>query len=467
MSDAVPTVSRGSTGAKGGFAKGNRGAPPAPVEKVNPYLSQSTEDEAGPSKGRSMHRAIQFNRPGRHVEAAEEARREARMEALKKRIQESAKRAGVGEELTGEERRLRRPPPPDVEWWDAALLPQENYECVPHYPIGPGVLKQLASIENGQPQAETVAALPLVIGPGTPIDHYIQHPIPIPAPSDKTKVEPKGVMLTKKEMKKMRKQRRAAEQEDKRDRIKMGLQPPDPPKVKLSNLMRVLTSEAVADPTKVEAQVRREVAARKEQHERTNAERQLTAEERKAKVEGQKMKDEAKGVLLCVYKIKHLASPSHKFKVRKNARQHGLTGLCIFNPEFALVVVEGPSKSMKAYKRLMLHRIDWTDPGRPRDGGDDDDDDRDGPSSTPFLGAMGDAPPQARPEDDLSIIDWPQNTCQLIFEGPQRSRVMPADQPGVRARNAPSDYDAKEVLGEEWRQLWDLAKRVEVAQEEY
>jgi pre-mRNA processing factor 3 (PRP3) len=37
-------------------------------------------------------------------------------------------------------------------------------------------------------------------------------------------------MLTKKEQKKMRKQRRQAELQDKRDRIRMGLIPPDAPK---------------------------------------------------------------------------------------------------------------------------------------------------------------------------------------------------------------------------------------------
>lgn len=36
--------------------------------------------------------------------------------------------------------------------------------------------------------------------------------------------------LTKQEMKKMRKQRRQAVMSDRRDRIKMGLLPPDPPK---------------------------------------------------------------------------------------------------------------------------------------------------------------------------------------------------------------------------------------------
>lgn len=86
--------------------------------------------------------------------------------------------------------------------------------------------------------------------PNSPITIYIQHPIPIPAPGDKNKTVLKPLKLTKKvrdgvticrvyilinfiylqEQKKMRKQRRQAELQDKRDRIRMGLIPPDPPK---------------------------------------------------------------------------------------------------------------------------------------------------------------------------------------------------------------------------------------------
>jgi U4/U6 small nuclear ribonucleoprotein PRP3 len=64
----------------------------------------------------------------------------------------------------------------------------------------------------------------------SPITIYIQHPIPIPAPGEKNKVSLKPLMLTTKEQKKMRKQRRQAELQDKRDRVRMGLIPPDPPK---------------------------------------------------------------------------------------------------------------------------------------------------------------------------------------------------------------------------------------------
>ena len=408
-------------------------------ESANPYLStEGTEAERG--RGRNMHRSLQFHKPGRHVREAEEARREAQMEALKKRIQESAKKAGM-DELSAEERALRRNAPPEVEWWDQALLPGKTYEVVDV--LGKGKAKER---EVGI----------LIEGEDSPIDIYVQHPIPIPAPSDKIKVEPKGVMLTKKEMKKMRKQRRLADQEDKRDKIKMGLLPPDPPKVKLANLMKVLTSEAVADPTKVEAQVRREVAARKEIHDQTNLDNQLTPEQRRAKIEARKEKDASKGVYTLVFKIRHLVSPSHKFKVRKNAMQYGLTGMAIFEKNFALVVVEGGHKSIKDYRRLMTVRINWNDPGRPKADAIDDLPDLDAGASTSTA-------EKSKEEEEMSKIDWSENYCKIIFEGPVRESHF---RYGFKAHYCDHESGAKEALGPKLASFWDLAKRFDTANEE-
>jgi U4/U6 small nuclear ribonucleoprotein PRP3 len=100
----------------------------------------------------------------------------------------------------------------------------------------------------------------------------------------------------------MRRQRRQAELEDKRDRQKMGLLPPDAPKVRLANLMKVLTSDAVQDPTKVEAKVRREVAMRAYKHETDNKERKLTAEERKQKEYESMVAREKRGIYGAAFK---------------------------------------------------------------------------------------------------------------------------------------------------------------------
>jgi U4/U6 small nuclear ribonucleoprotein PRP3 len=100
----------------------------------------------------------------------------------------------------------QRLPPPDVEWWDKALIP------------------------GGQTYDDLDEAMDFIDKTeDSLITHLVQHPIPIPAPGDK-KVDERGLMLTKKEQKKMRRQRRMADLEDKRDRQKMGLLPPDAPK---------------------------------------------------------------------------------------------------------------------------------------------------------------------------------------------------------------------------------------------
>lgn len=290
-------------------------------------------------------------------------------------------------------------------------------------------------------------------------------------------------MLTKKEQKKMRRQRRQAELEDKRDRQKMGLLPPDPPKVRLANLMKVLTSDAVQDPTKVEAKVRKEVAMRAYKHEKDNQERKLTAEERKEKEYNQMVAKERNGIRGAVFKyvnrvnslspftdlyilysliyillgenrIKYLTNGRHKFKVRETAKTNLLSGICIFHPSFALVMVEGIDKSIKHFKRLMLSRIDWTEQARPMADGDasasDDEMSRDvNNNNNNDNGKEG--------EQDLA-----DNKCELIWEGELPERVFKM----FRARHVETDSKAKEWLTPRFEGMWDLAKRWQWAGED-
>jgi len=67
--------------------------------------------------------------------------------------------------------------------------------------------------------------------------------------------------------------------------------------------MRVLTSDAVQDPTRVEARVRREVALRKHTHDKMNAERKLDPDERRAKIEEKKVTEEVKGLVGAVFRF--------------------------------------------------------------------------------------------------------------------------------------------------------------------
>lgn len=310
----------------------------------------------------------------------------------------------------------------------------------------------------------------------------------------------------------MRKRRRADALKDKNDRIRMGLLPPDPPKgtttsvyprathiltallrpVRIANLMKVLTSDAIQDPTRVEARVRREVAVRKHNHEKMNSERKLTDEQRREKIETKKAEEDNKGIHAQVYKYVHLFSlpeyhptdsaasprriktltdPAHQFKVRMNAEQNNLSGVCIFNPQFNMVYVEGAAKFLKRYKRLMTERIAWTEKARPRAGADDveiDDENGDAGGSG-GADAEGGAPAVAeassstvKPEEGNEATSLENNRCWLVWEGEVRDRAFSA----FRGKQCPTDRDAKEVLGEKLRGYWDMAKNWKPEEEE-
>lgn len=169
------------------------------------------------------------------------------------------------------------------------------------------------------------------------------------------------VMLTKKERKKIRRQTRAEALKEEQEKIRLGLMPPPEPKVKISNLMRVLGTEAVQDPTKVEEYVRNQMAKRQKIHEQKNAERKLTDEQRGEKKKKKIMEDTSHGVNVSVYRVKELNDPSVKFKIEANCNQLHMTGVVVLCKMINVVVVEGGPKQQKKFKRLMLNRIKWSE----------------------------------------------------------------------------------------------------------
>lgn len=66
--------------------------------------------------------------------------------------------------------------------------------------------------------------------------------------------------------------------------------------------MRVLTQDAISDPTKVEAQVRREMIARERGHMKRNAEAKKTDDQVWEKEQEKMRKDESKGIGTMVYR---------------------------------------------------------------------------------------------------------------------------------------------------------------------
>ena len=379
----------------------------------NPYFDSKLDLAYSVQKDRKA-RPIVFNEHGKFIEKAQAARAAARMEELKRKIEERAKKAGLEEDLdVGDREVLLRPEPPEIEWWDEDYLTNKSYD----------------DIEHGQI---------ILDGEETKITLYIQHPIPIPPPSITHAPPARPVMMTAKEMQKMRRLRRTEEQKDRRGKILLGLMPPDPPKIKMKNLMQVLTSEAVKDPTSVERRVKKEIDARKNKHEQDNEARKLTNEEKHAKQSEKRAADVLRtGLHCCLFRIANLSNPRHRHKIRTNAAQLELTGIVILNPRTNIVIVEGGMSAIKKYKRLMTARINWTDNSR-----------------NPTI-AKGN---QEMLEDEPEPEDLSGNTCELVWEGELSTRNFKR---WIGEREASNDAAARKWLGKGAENFWRLAVRSE------
>ncbi|PWY66438.1 U4/U6 small nuclear ribonucleo protein [Aspergillus heteromorphus CBS 117.55] len=423
---------RGGKGRQGGQSKGGRrtdspatagragldlSGPSLEEIKNNPYFDPSLGPKATLAKPRQT-RQLLFNQKGKYIQQGAALRRQAQLETMKKRIAERARQAGIDEDLDVEKSYLI-PAPPAMEWWDENLMTGSDYSALDD--------EQNLRIDT----------------PDSIITQYIQHPVLLDPPQEKLLPAQKPMFLTPKEQAKIRRQRRMADLKEQQAKIRLGLEPAPPPKVKKSNLMRVLGEQAVKDPTAVEARVNREIADRREKHETTNAERKLTKDERRDKLARQQEADAEKGILMTVYRIDSLANGRNRFKIGKNAEQNALTGVCVMHPRFNLVIVEGGAHSINNYRKLMMNRIDWTEnagPGAVREGNRE--------AQASWLAAQD--------EKTGDLKDLSANTCDLVWEGQVKTRAF---RKWLGARICETDSQAKDVLARaKLESFWALAK---------
>ncbi|KAI1495230.1 pre-mRNA processing factor 3-domain-containing protein [Biscogniauxia mediterranea] len=382
--------------------------------KSNPYYDANL---GAPTAKPRQSRHLIFNQKGKYIQQANALRRQAALEALKKRIATQTRKVGIDEDIDVE-RNYVVEAPPSIEWWDEGLIDGDSYD----------------DIEN-----------PLSLKINTPdsvITNFIQHPVAIEPPQDQSMPAPKPMYLTTTELAKLRRQRRMADLRETQAKIRLGLEPAPPPKVKKGNLMRVLGEEAVKDPTAVEARVNREIAERHAQHVQANEERKLTKEQKHEKLAANQEKDAAKGLRVLVFKVGSLANGQHRFKVSKNAEQYGLTGLVVMHPRQCLVIVEGGEYGIRHYRQLMLHRIDWSEnvPSR------SDNKDARAEGLRDWL----------RAEDEKGDLkDLTLNKCQLLFEGEVKTRAFRS----WKSRVCETDAEAREALARaKMDNFWNLAK---------
>jgi hypothetical protein len=90
----------------------------------------------------------------------------------------------------------------------------------------------------------------------------------------------------------------------------MGLIPAPEPKFKLSNFMKVLGDQAVADPSKVELKVLQQMQQRVLNHEMRNQAAKLTPQERKEKKIKKIREDTSKCVSVAVFVVKDFSNLS-------------------------------------------------------------------------------------------------------------------------------------------------------------
>lgn len=333
----------------------------AKLDLVTPGEMQVEDDEffdpaLGFNKSRTLQRrsrpTIEFVEEGTFRKQAETARLKAeygdeyikQLEHRRRREKEEESMAGIdanmipiGKKDSSEEMAEI----PEVEWWDAKILVNKEM-----YPSIDEIDKDHLRLDK--------------------ITHYIEHPIEL-EPAFQIHVPPPAPLkLTRREMKKLRTQRRQAREAEKQELIRQGLLEPPKPKVKISNLMRVLGSESTADPTAIELEVSRQMAERAAAHDDRNLARKLTPAERREK----KLKkildhplrsdEQPHEVKVAVYKVKDLSRPQNRFKVQANARENHMSGMAIIVPDaFSVVIVEGGTKTLRRYEKLMLHRIEW------------------------------------------------------------------------------------------------------------
>lgn len=375
---------------------------------ANPYLEAAPPGI--PTGKQRAPRQLAFNQKGKYIQQANALRRQAALEAMKKRIAEQTRKAGIEEDLG--EKNFVVEAPPGVEWWDEALI--TSYDLLDD----PNTLK--------------------LYGEDSIVTNLIQHPVALEPPQERNAPAPKPMYLTSKEQAKIRRQNRMADLKEQQAKIRLGLIPAPPPKVKKGNLMRVLGEEAVKDPTAVEAMVNQQIAERHQKHLQANEERKLTKEQKHEKLVANQEKDASKSLHLVVFKIGSLANGQHRFKVQKNAEQLALTGICVMHPKFNLLIAEGGQWSVSKYKKLMLNRIDWTEnvPSRDVKHG----------QQRQWLMAE---------DDNGTLKDMTSNYCSLVFEGEVKGRVFKR----WTSKVTETDAEARDALARsKMENFWSMAR---------
>ena len=224
--------------------------------------------------------------------------------------QQPQQRLSPHEELMREAARV-----PDVEWWDVTILAGL-----------PKAERASLCAARADPTADSDAKRAAAALLLKSVTQYVEHPIPIEPEHERAAPGPQPLKLTEKERKKLRKQQRQAREKEKQELIAAGLMEPPKPKLKISNLMRVLGTprqRRIHDPA-VEAEALPDGGAPAGTSITTRDEAHAGRAPRKAERKLLGRPEERTEVMASVYRLCHLNGGKNRYKVSVNARQNHL-----------------------------------------------------------------------------------------------------------------------------------------------
>eukprot|EP00484_Ammonia_sp_Unknown_P020169 CAMPEP_0197034878 /NCGR_PEP_ID=MMETSP1384-20130603/12817_1 /TAXON_ID=29189 /ORGANISM="Ammonia sp." /LENGTH=688 /DNA_ID=CAMNT_0042464849 /DNA_START=1 /DNA_END=2067 /DNA_ORIENTATION=- len=219
-------------------------------------------------------------------------------------------------------------PVPNVEWWDAPLLSDKNDYSSPYKKemvtdlienpriLRPELLRE--GIINANSNANS-----------SNNNNESEHDAMSNCANNNASNSAIPWILTKKERKKMKRMKKKEEHQRRTDEIRLGLREPPEPRLKLSNIFRVLGAAAIRDPTAAESIARAQTWKRKMKHELHNANNQLTAAQRREKKKRKLQEDTSKEVHVSIFVVYDLFGKLNKTKICLNAQQRNLTGALI------------------------------------------------------------------------------------------------------------------------------------------
>jgi len=262
------------------------------------------------------------------------------------------------------------------------------------------------------------------------------------------------------------------------DAIVVGAKEAPGPRVRIVNIPRVFSQQAMQEPTAIEVMVRQEVKKRLQRHVERNQERKLTKEQRREKKKSKMFEDTSLYSHVAIYKILVPVTNLNRIKIDVNAQQRFLKGCCLMvaptkpkeaptedttqgdDPQikkeedkkseedgvaqgellkWSLVVVEGGPKSLHQYKKLMLRRMKWNDTskqeGAKKDGEKMDVDDSDDE------------------KQDYSYVKG--LVCHLVWEG----EVLQGSFHDFQMKNMKTELQARKFLQDRGCvHYWDMVK---------